>query len=358
MMKKQFTITILTIFCAALLTAQVFAQEQTVIVPDLNGINVPTATALLNKNGLRLGVENNQGWTADSGLPENSINGQSIPAGQSVIFGTAVDVSVLRSPNALVIYDDNDVTLVNNTGGDLNLAGITFTTNDGSAAQLAGSRWAGTLRAGQCVQAWSVGRNGPKGLDECSTIQNWLVTNNVAEHFWTGAGGTTQFSVLQNGVPRAACPITNPGRCEFFLSGGGAGSDATEYVYFAYTVDQLAIINQSTDQWMTLDGFYVVNNFAPSKGAPVFPGDPTLYTKNPPDVETVSRLAPGQCILYTNAGPGLDNPPQPCDVIARLDIAPSLIFWGADFGVMSSDGEARICPVPTPGRLTLCIMPR
>jgi hypothetical protein len=355
-MIKQFSKIILMMLGMALFAVQVFAQEQTVVVPDVNGMSVPVATALLNKNGLRLGVENNQGWTAESGLPQNSINGQSIPAGESVAFGTAVDVNVLRSPNALVIYDDNDLTLVNNGGGDVNLTGITFAAADGSGAQLAGSRWGAALRAGQCVQVWSVGRNGPKGLAECATIQNWLVTTNAAEHFWTGAGGTTQFNVLQNGVPRATCAIANPGRCEFFLSGVGAGSDATEYVYFAYTPDQLAVINQSTDQWMTLDGFYVINNFA--RGAPVFLGDPTLYTKIPPDVETVSRLAPGQCILYTNGSPGLDNPPQPCDVIARLDIGASVIFWGADFGVMSADGGEHSCPLPTAGRLTLCIMPR
>jgi hypothetical protein len=340
------------------MTAGVRAQDQSVTVPDVTGMNVPGAAALLNKNGLRLGIENNQGWTAESGLPENTINGQSIPAGQSAVFGSAVDVNVLRSPNALMIYDDNDLTLVNNTGGDVNLAGITLVAADGSTAQLAGSRWAGMLRGGQCVQVWSVGRNGPKGLDECGTIQNWLVTTNAGEHFWTGAGGTTQFSILQNGVPRATCPVANPGRCEFFLSGSGGGSDATEYVYFAYTPETLVLLNQSADQWMTLDGFYVRNYFVPPGGAEVYNGDPTLYTKLPPDVETVTRLAPGQCILYTNQNPDSGTPPQPCDVIARLDIGASLIFWGTAFGVVGSDGQERSCPAPIPGRLTICVMPR
>jgi len=355
-MLKRFMCILIGLSWVAAWTFPVFAQEQTVTVPDVIGLNVPQAAALLNNNGLRLGGENNQGWTAESGMPENSITGQSVPAGQSLAFGTAVDVDVLRSPNALLIYDDNDLTLVNNTGGELNLSGITFAAVDGGGAQMAATRWAGFLRVGQCVQVWSVGRNGPKGLDECSTIQNWLVTTNAGEHFWTGAGGTTQFTVLQNGVPRATCPVTNPGRCEFYLSGAGAGGDTTEYVYFAYTPDRMAIINQSTDKWMALEGFYMVNRLA--NGAPVFPGDPTLYTRFPPDVETVSRLAPGQCILYTNQTPTSEDPPQPCDVIARLDIGPSVIFWGADFGVASSDGQERTCPLPQPERLTICVMPR
>src|SRR5689334_3960690 len=344
--------------CALFTVSAVAAQDQSVTVPDVSGLNVPQAAALLNKNGLRLGLENNQGWTADSGLPENTINGQSVPAGQTTPFGTSVDVNVLRSPNALMIYDDNDLTLVNHSGGDLNLTGLTFVAADGNGAQLAGSRWAASLRDGQCTQVWSVGRNGPKGLDECSNIQNWLVTTNAGEHFWTGEGGTTQFNVLQNGVPRATCPVANPGRCEFYLSAGGGSSDATDYVYFAYTPDRLAVINQSTDKWMTLDGFNVVNNFAETKGAPVYLGDPNLYTKHPPDVETVNRLAPGQCILYTNQSPGTDSPPQPCEVIARLDIGAAVIFWGADFGVASSDGEQRTCPAPKEGQLTICVMPR
>lgn len=334
------------------------AQETNVTVPDVTGMNVAQAAALLNKNGLRLGTEINQGWTADSGLVENTIKGQSIPAGQTAAFGTAVDVNVLRSPNALVIYDDNDLTLVNHSGGEINLTGITFVAADGNGAQLAGSRWSGSLRDGQCTQVWSVGRNGPKGLDECSTIQNWLVTTNAGEHFWTGEGGTTQFSILQNGISRATCPVANPGRCEFYLASSGAGNDATDYVYFAYTTDRLAVINQSTDKWMTLDGFNVINNVA--QGATLNLGDPGLFTsrQHPPDVETVTRLAPGQCILYTNQSPGIDSPPQPCEVIARLDIGASVIFWGADFGVVSSDGETRTCPAPTEGRLTICVMPR
>jgi hypothetical protein len=353
MLKKS----LILLFIVCLLAVPAFAQEATVPVPDLNGLSVPAAAALLNKSGLRLGAENNQGWTADSGLPQNTISGQSIPAGQTVAPGTAVDVNVLRSPNVILIYDDNDLTLVNRTGGDLGLNGLTFNALDGNGASFAASRWAGSVRPDQCMQVWSVGRNGAKGLDECSTIQNWLVTTNGNEHFWTGAGGTTQFAVLQNGVQRATCAVSNPGRCEFYVASSGAGGDATAYVYFAYTPDRAAIINQSADQWMVLSGFNVVNNFAGGVSVPV--GDPNLYTKLPPDVETVERLAPGQCILFTDQTPAPEaEPPQPCEVIARLDIGASVIFWGDAFGIQSSDGQARACPAATPDRLTVCVMPR
>ncbi len=334
------------------------AQDTTVTVPDLAGLTVPEAAALLNRAGLRLGVENNEGWTGESGLPENRISVQSAAAGTILERGAAVDITVLRSNNSLLIYDDNDLTLVNNGISPLDLTGITFITLDGSPAQLAGSRWSRSLRENQCVQVWAVGRNGPKGLDECGTIQNWLVTTNASEHFWTGSGGTTQFAVLQNGVQRAVCPVANPGRCEFFLAGSGAADEVTAYVYFAYTADRLAIINQSADRWMALADFFVLNNFAPNKGAPVMVGDPALYTTIRPDLGNVGRLAPGQCVLFTNSSPETNEPPEACDIIASLDVGPSVIFWGAAFEMDGRDGERRSCPAAAAGRLTICIMPR
>ena len=60
----------------------VFAQDS-VTVPDLTGLSVPAAAALLNKSALALGAENNQGWTADSGVEQNHIKGQSVAAGQT-----------------------------------------------------------------------------------------------------------------------------------------------------------------------------------------------------------------------------------------------------------------------------------
>lgn len=351
---------VLMLAVISLLTGLATAQEAGVAVPDLTGLSVPAAAALLNSSGLVLGSENNEGWTSDSGLEQNRIRGQSIAVGASAPTGTTVDVTVLRSPNALLIYDDNDLSLVNQTGAELNLTGIALNTLDGAAASLAGTRWAGSLRAGQCVQVWSVGRNGPKGLDECGTIQNWLVTTNPGEHFWTGEGGTTHFNLTQNGVQRADCPVANPGRCAFYLS-GGTGGDSTAYIYFAYTSDRLAVINQSSDQWMALNGFNLFNYntpvATPGAGAPIPLGDRSLYQiRNP--AARVGQLAPGQCLLFTK---GADVPlqaPQPCQVIASLGIDPSLIFWSLAFEMDSSDGERRSCPAAIDGRITVCVMPR
>jgi len=338
-----------------ILSGQVGAQDS-VQVPDLTDMNVPQAAAALNRVGLALGNETGEAWTAESGLEQNRIKTQSVAAGQTAASGSAIDVTVLRSPNVVLVYDDNDLTLVNKTGGDLDLSGIIFNTLDGNPAQFAASRWAGSVRNSQCMQLWSIGRNGSKGLDECSTIQNWLVTKNGAEHFWTGAGSSTHFAVTQNGIQRGQCAVANPGRCEFYIP-SGASADVTDYIYFAYSTHNVAIINQSADRWMTLSGFIIYNNFAPQKGLTIPLGDMTLYSvKNP--VARAGQLAPGQCVLFTDGTPDGNTPPQPCDVVARLDISPTLIFWGAAFDMQSSDGQKHTCPAATADKLTLCVMPR
>jgi hypothetical protein len=335
-----------------------FAQEM-VTMPDVTGMSVPVAAAELNRAGIRIGQETGEPWTAESGLEQNTIGGQSIAAGTQVEFGSTVDLTVLRSPNMLLIYDDNDLTLVNQSGTSIDLTGINFRALDGNQASFSASRWGGGLRENRCGQIWSVNRNGAKGLDECDYIEHWITTTNGGEHFWTGAGGTTQFAVMHNGIERAVCPIGGVQRCEFYLPAGGGSADVTQHVYFAYTEDRLAVINNTADKWMPLDGLSVLNNHVEPRGASLDFTSQSLYGSNLNPVANLKLLAPGQCIFFTNSVPTTQEPPQPCDVVARLDIGTSLIFWGADFPVESAtDDQPHTCPVATPGRLTLCIMPR
>ena len=346
-----FLIAVLSLFITPL-------SAQSATVPDLTGLNIPQAAAALNAAGLSLGDEAAQLWDSLAPVEPDLIGGQSVPAGSAAEAGTVVDVTVLRAPNAAMIYDDNDITLVNLSGANISVNDVTFNTVDGNSASFPASLWTDILRANQCLQLWSVGRNGPKGLDECRLIQTWRVTTNPAEHFWTGSGGTTQFSLSKAGEQVVTCDVANPGRCDFYLPTGVRGGESTEYVYFAYTSDQLAIINTSDDRWMDLNGLSVINNFAQPLGATVAVGNPSLFG-NPSIVADIRRLAPGQCLLFTNSSPQSDAPPQPCDPIARLNIAPNLIFWGAAFEVDSVTSERNhACPAGAADRLILCVMPR
>lgn len=349
----------IVLICAiTILLSQIALAQDSAIVPDVTGMTMPIAVATLNRAEIAIGQEIGEPWSLESGLIRNAVAIQSLPPGTAVAPGTRIDLTVARSANTILMYDDNDLTLVNHTGGIIDLTGIFFQALDGNQASFAASRWGRELRENRCGQVWSVGRSGPKGLDDCDYIEHWLTTNNSAEFFWTGAGGTTQFSLTQNGIERAVCQVANPGRCDFYLPASLGAGDVTEHVYIAYTPDRLAIINNSEDKWMPLAGLELRNNFVEPKGASIVPTNPGLYNNLNP-AANLNRLAPGQCIFFTNSSPDAQTPPQPCDVVAQLDVGPSVIFWGAEFPVDSvTDSQSHSCPVAIPGRLILCILPR
>ena len=358
-MKKHLIFWVIMIFTASV----VIGQEDTVIVPDVTGLNVAQSASILNELGLRLGVEEAVPWTENAGLPEGSINGQSVEAGTSVEYGTTVDVSVLRSPNMVLIYDDNDLTLVNLTINVADITGLRFAATEGTPASFASARWGSNLRENRCAQIWSIPRNEPKSLPECERIQNWLTTNLTGEHFWTQVNGVQQFAVIDNGIERATCPAApagsqdSPLRCEFYLEGASAAQDITTYIRMVYTTDTFAIINSSEDLWMPTDRTTIINRVT-GVDSPLIVGNPELF-QNPETIGDITRLAPSQCLLLTANTPQGTEPPQPCAVIAQVDVPPETAFWQAAFQIESAnDGQLHDCPAASAGRLTLCIVPQ
>jgi beta-lactam-binding protein with PASTA domain len=79
------------------------AQDDQVTVPDVTGLSVPAAAALLNRNGMALGLQTEEPWNESLGQPGNTIIGQSLAPGSTAARGTALDVTVLRSPNMLLV---------------------------------------------------------------------------------------------------------------------------------------------------------------------------------------------------------------------------------------------------------------
>jgi hypothetical protein len=354
---------LVTLACFFILGLSVSAQNQ-VAVPDLNGLNVPRAAAELNRLGLRLGEQNVQVWSQEAGVAENTIGAQSVAPGTNVEFGSTVDVTVLRTPNLRMIYDDNEITLVNLTGQAIDISALRFETIEGKSASFDASRWSSELRANQCLQLWSVKRNGSKGLPECQAIQNWLTTVNPSNHFWTGSNGVSVFEVRYNGTVLNVCQAApsssqdRPITCEFYLPAGGAG-DVAELVYFAYTLDTFAAINPTDDAWLRLNRTTIINP-TPNTiqlGASFRLGDAALF-ENPDIVAEIGRLAPQQCLLVFDSALAATSPPQPCDVIARLGIPSDQRFWLSDFELESRDGRKFTCTGAVEGKRTICVMPR
>jgi hypothetical protein len=348
------------------ISTPLFAQDEQVTVPDLTGLNIPQAAAVLNRNGLVLGNELASAWTEASGIPQNTIGQQSISAGSTTTRRTVVDVTLLRSANVTLIYDDNDLTLVNRDNRRVDFADLVFNTLQSSReASFQAARWAGRVRGGNCTQIWSIGRSSPKDIAGCASVERWLTTNNPGEHFWTAANGVQSFAVVQGGVERAICeaaPVgseAQPKTCEFFLEANTGNSDTAPFVYFVYTTDQFVVLNRTEDRWMRLNRL-VIHNRNPNNAqlsAAFEPGNPDIFG-NPEILGRIQRLAPAQCLLFKKSGISGDLPEE-CDVISTLELPTDQAFWTFDFELQSiSDDKRRVCRAATEGKLTICVLPR
>jgi hypothetical protein len=325
----------------------VSAQTEIVTVPDVTGLNVPQAAALLNANGLRLGALTGSGAAE---LPPNTVSGQSIAGGEQAPYGTVVDLSIATESRLRLIYDDNDITLVNQSGEPFPLAGLSFNSNDGSK-RFSASDWTPVLEGGDCGQLWSViTRRDPKRLPECDAIM-WQGTNDTTRHFWTELAGVDSFSVVRDGIELATCDAapagTDPLSCELSVVPASALGANTPYIYFAYTTDTLAIVNVASDQWM------------PLSTTPIYADDartPVALTERFDAAETVGdpeRLAPEQCLTLGEALP------EPCNVIASA--AAGDMFWVDGFAIDSATDDSddlKLCPAVEPGQLAVCMLPR
>lgn len=358
---------VLLLVLIAIVAFPVQAQESEAVVPDLTGLNVPQAAAALNGAGLLLGEQFSLPWTQDSGLPENGVNAQSIAAGTSVPMGTAVSVTVLRAPNMRLIYTDTSATLLNMSDAPADLSRLTFA-DASDATSFAPARLIAELRPQGCLQLWSVARSGPSRLADCEYIQRWQVTSNRADHFWTASNGIQDLIVLEDGAVLTSCPASPAGNeaspllCDFFYSSAGVSEALTEYLYFAYTPEALAIVNVSQDRWMStvINPIYNYNPALAIPGSALRAGDPELwpeeFRRSPGEI---ARLAPGQCLVMTSAPTEADASPEPCQIVAQRDLNPDVAFWLFDFQVESTvDGTRAACPAAVAGLPTVCIVPR
>jgi hypothetical protein len=325
-------------------------QDAVLTVPDLSKLTVPEAAAVLSRTGLRLGSETIIAIDPASGESENIIVEQSPPAGDAVEAGAAVSISVTRAINAYMLYDDNDLTLVNVTAGLLDLNTVMFSGTGETATAFNPSAWAAQLDEGRCGQIWSVARLASKEVAGCSAIL-WMTAGNPSQHFWTYTSGTTQFSVIQDGLVRATCPVAQAGsqdaplRCDIVFD-VAYPDEHIDYVYIAYTTDRLIIHNQTVDRWMSLDE----TRLRDSSGRDVDLSSLDIFN----DAAGQIRLAPGECILF--AAQANAQPPEPCRVISQ--IVTDAIYWLEPFSVIGRDDFPRVCESAEEGALVICVMLR
>lgn len=362
-MKK--TLLLLVLFSLlAVLPAQ--AQENEIAVPDLSGMTIPQAASALNAIGLRIGVELSLSWDESYGVAQNVISAQSIEPGLPVAPGTSINIMVFRAANMRVIYDDNDLTLINLTDRAADLTRLRFVAASNTEAMDAW-RLSERLNPRECAQVWVIVRSAPKATPDCANIQRWFTTNNPGEHFWGTQTGSQQFSVIESGVERTICPAApvgseaSPLRCDFFFAGISTASDLSEFLYFTYTPESFALVNVTADHWMpTLISIYNFNPQLSSPGLHLTLGGPDVFVEeHRRGMGSIQQLAPEQCLVITTTGSENSALPQPCHIVAQRSLGAEVAFWLAPFEVDSvTNGRRFSCPAAVPEQPTVCIVPR
>lgn len=351
---------IIVILTATVLLLPVVAQETTdVVVPDVVGLNAPQAAARLQQLGLRLGLVRVQFAGEGDEARVHRVVEQSPMAGELLGAENPVDVIVLRPANALLVYDDNDITLVHQAGGVLDLSALTFVAeNESGSPAFEGVRWqdagAVQLETGECTQLWSVGRTSAKVLSECDRATYWLTTNDTSEHFWVPGQGYDRFRVIQEDFERGWCEIGGAGRCTLFLE-NSQFTEQTAYVYLSYSIDGFLIENPTGDRWMRLDGLAFMDTAE---------SEPWLLTdfiegsaSDTPLLDRPLRLAPGQCVLLQTGQQENENVGSGCDAVLRVQV--EIAFWQASFSISKGQDTLYRCPqTPQNGATALCILPQ
>ena len=328
------------------------AQTNERVVPEVFTVTEAQAASILNSAGFRLGEVTDVKVVEGVTMPPGTVAGQSPAAGTALEYGAQVDLIVYRPDNMILVYDDNDITLVNNSGFVVRLDEIMFQSENGTAI-FDGQRWdSSTLQPGDCAQLWSVGRRVPKSLPECDESMYWLTTNDSTEHFWIGVQESTTFSLFQDGALRVTCDVAASGRCAFF-AGAEDSSDNTPYVMMTYGADYWIIMNPDSSRWMRLDKL-TIDNGEDSEAHTLV----SIFEVSPDSdvIGDVTRLAPGQCLLaYTGEIP--TALPDSCMYfVDMVDVSP-FTFWLDDFVVRSANDTDRMCPAAQSGVDALCILP-
>lgn len=330
------------------------AQAEDPAVPDLNGLNVPQAAAALRLANLALGEVR---WDFSTAQNTNAIIGQEPIAGSALEVGGVVDVVVAQTPNIRLVYDDNDLTLINMSGGAIDLNGLLLAREtDGRA--LPGARWPlEVLPTGGCLQVWSVARSVSKPVEGCRDITAWFSTGVTEVHVWTPLPEQETFSLSIAGELVADCQTAipadsdNPRVCEGYVTPSPDPTTA-RYLYFSYTPGALVVKNPSPDLWMPLDVTLVGGGESVDLGAAALYSN-TLLVVLDEDGWRVLPLAPGDCAVLF-----VDDPvplPEACGLV--IAEATGADFWAGGFR-LGGQVIARTCPAASDDRLTVCVLQR
>jgi hypothetical protein len=183
-----------------ILAEQVFWREGDIFTVYQDGEAVTVCTIRLGECGFNL---------ADRLPAFTQVTSPSVPAAtqSGMIVPTAAATSVA---DIQLLYSPQAFTLLNTSGGNVNLAGLSFASSSGS---LVISTWETDFLSrplsdfppADCLQAFPISEQDyPPKPAQCDTRHSWIVVN-AAGGFWLN---TDAFTVNWNGTPLATCPIS------------------------------------------------------------------------------------------------------------------------------------------------------
>lgn len=350
----------LTVFISAVASAQPPEQALPPIsVPNLSGLTPPQAAAALNAARLQLGGVSSV--TASPLLLAGAVAGQFPTAGSPAAPGTPVDVVIAYAANIRLIYDNNDLTIINIGTQPIDVRTLDLQASDAVPVSFDGQRWGRQIEPSDCVQVWATRRTRPKSLAECRRIEAWLSTTDTNQHVWKASSGVTRFNVRQDGILRGECPAASPGSgenplvCEIYLE-QNQPAPVWPFVYFAYTRDTLVVHNTSGDSWMRL-------NIAvtPASGGAISLNDLALYqavdglvvSVNNDGTPIIRQLAPGQCVRFRSVSTAPGAMPEPCLMFADA-LVDGVPFWNTSFTIQDNSGDKQVCSAAAPDMVTTC----
>jgi hypothetical protein len=324
------------------------SQTEVPTMPNLSGLSVAQAHALLYERGLQL--EPLITVTNTGTGQANTIIDQSLAPGEAFSVGDLISVTVLREYNLELIwntedYTDQAFTIVNLTESIINMEQLVFVKADASR-RVDTRLLPNVLREKQCVQLWTFDEELGYRLPECAFLQGGgvLSVSNEAEQFWRGEGS---FYVLQEDLRRAECQIS-AGRCQIWVSPGAISEEFSPYIFLLYNQHELIIHNRSEREWLPL------NELALNANPPlndVREWDTVIFR------EALPFLAPNHCVRFSD---GTASALVDCVEVASRQMEASELFWQRPFTVQSlHNGEtSKNCPAAVGDEPTICLLMR
>lgn len=256
--------------------------------------------------------------------------------------------SSLLPPNALLIYDNTTVALINISAAPLSLTDVTFSRAGGDVKYNV-TNLISTLAPGHCIQVWTTSVHQIIAQPpECATRNRYAQLTVKNSYFWVASYEKEPFRPQLRNRALTICTAATKdvGRCPFYIPQGNdaqkpwkvldplTGNPMPAGMEIAYDADQLWIGNATPE---TVLQTYSLRLFYPVNGKGIV-WTPTLSTWDIGPWDNRGLLV-GQCIvLYVDASKV--TPLLPCVPVAKTVMADQP--WKLKFEVMGPREERRV----------------